>query len=239
MVFLRGVWAMIKNGMEKLVALDWFTWWPFWRQEKRLDHLIAEADANPNPEDAVKQSAFLAELNKHGPESVIKRFEQRDHALDSRGVAEYLRALVVTNAIAEYLPDEQAGKPSSLPTLLQVLKQRASGNMDELYLSPGISEKQPFHVMMVDPKVSNKSRFAQELISTILFTVAVGLVWHGFPRLQLMGAAALQKYTGSLGGIGTSGVGSSSSYAPKDSNKEVMPEKASTRGLFLQSFCCK
>ncbi|MBA0725896.1 hypothetical protein Golax_001759 [Gossypium laxum] len=50
-----------------------------------------------------------------------------------------------------------------------------------------------------------------------------------------MGAAALQKYVGSLGGIGTSGVGSSSSYAPKDLNKEVMPEKASTRILFLQS----
>ena len=52
------------------------------------------------------------------PESVIKRFEQRDHAVDSRGVAEYLRALVVTNAIAEYLPDEDMGKPSSLPSLV-------------------------------------------------------------------------------------------------------------------------
>lgn len=40
-----------------------------------------------------------------------------------------------------------------------------------------------------------------------------------------MGAAALQKYIGSLGGIGTSGVGSSSSYSPKELNKEVMPEK--------------
>lgn len=40
-----------------------------------------------------------------------------------------------------------------------------------------------------------------------------------------MGAAALQKYIGSLGGIGTSGVGSSSSYAPKELNKEIMPEK--------------
>lgn len=50
---------------------------------------------------------------------MIKRFEQRDRAVDSRGVAEYLRALVVTNAIAEYLPDEQAGKPSSIPTLVR------------------------------------------------------------------------------------------------------------------------
>ncbi|XP_039067687.1 ATP-dependent zinc metalloprotease FTSH 11, chloroplastic/mitochondrial-like [Hibiscus syriacus] len=216
MVFLMGIWAMIKNGLDKLLALDWFNWWPFWRQEKRLDRLIAEADVNPK--DAAKQGALLAELNKHSPESVINRFEQRDHAVDCRGVAEYIRALVVTNAIAEYLPDEQAGKPSSLPTLLQELKQRASGNVDEPFLSPGISQKQPLHVVMVDPKFSNRSRFAQEFISTILFTIAVGLVWF-------MGAAALQRYVGSLGGIGASGVGSSSSYAPKELNKEVMPEK--------------
>ncbi|KAA8540015.1 hypothetical protein F0562_026707 [Nyssa sinensis] len=216
-VFLMGLLAAARKGFEKFLLSDWFNWWPFWRQEKRLERLIAEADANPK--DAEKQSALLAELNKHSPESVIKRFEQRDHAVDSIGVAEYIRALVNTNAIAEYLPDDQSGKPSSLPTLLQELKQRASGNMDEPLLSPGTSERQPLHVVMVDPKVSNRSsRFAQELISTIVFTVAIGLVW-------LMGAAALQKYIGSLGGIGTSGVGSSSSYAPKELNKEIMPEK--------------
>lgn len=44
-----------------------------------------------------------------------------------------------------------------------------------------------------------------------------------------MGASALQKYIGSLGGIGASGVGSSSSYAPKELNKEVMPEKVDTK----------
>ncbi|KAG2709704.1 hypothetical protein I3760_05G253600 [Carya illinoinensis] len=215
-VFLMGIWVRVRKGFEKFLERDWLSWWPFWRQEKRLDRLIAEADANPK--DVVKQNVLLAELNKHSPESVIKRFEQRDHAVDSRGVAEYLRALVVTNAISEYLPDEETGKPSSLPTLLQELKQRASGNTDEAFSNPGISEKQPLHVVMVEPKVSNKSRFAQELISTILFTVAVGLVW-------LMGAAALQKYIGSLGGIGTSGVGSSSSYAPKELNRDVTPEK--------------
>ncbi|PQP91924.1 ATP-dependent zinc metalloprotease FTSH 11 chloroplastic/mitochondrial [Prunus yedoensis var. nudiflora] len=211
-----GLWATAKGRFEKVLASNWFSWWPFWRQEKRLELLIAEADANPK--DPVKQSALLAELNKHSPESVIKRFEQRDHSVDSKGVAEYIRALVVTDGIAEYLPDEESGKPSSLPSLLQELKQRASGNMDEPFLNPGINEKQPLQLVMVEPKVSNKSRFAQELISTILFTVAVGLVWF-------MGAAALQKYIGSLGGIGTSGVGSSSSYAPKELNKEVIPEK--------------
>nr|XP_018623151.1 ATP-dependent zinc metalloprotease FTSH 11, chloroplastic/mitochondrial isoform X2 [Nicotiana tomentosiformis] len=216
-VFLMGLFAKVKNGFEKILLSDWFSWWPFWQQEKRLDRLIADADANPK--DAAMQSALLVELNKHSPESVIRRFEQRAHAVDSRGVAEYLRALVTTNVISEYLPDEQSGKPSSLPSLLQELKQRASGNMDEPFLNPGISEKQPLHVVMVDPKVSNRSsRFAQEFLSTIIFTIAIGLVW-------IMGATALQKYIGGLGGIGASGVGSSSSYAPKELNKEIMPEK--------------
>ncbi|XP_019425931.1 PREDICTED: ATP-dependent zinc metalloprotease FTSH 11, chloroplastic/mitochondrial [Lupinus angustifolius] len=214
-VFFVGLWVRWRENVKKVFS-EFLGLWPFWRQEKRLARLIVEADANPL--DAAKQSALFVELNKHSPEAVIKRFEQRDCAVDSSGVAEYLRALVVTNAIAEYLPDEESGKPSGLPTLFQELKQRASGNSDETFLSPGISEKQPLHVVMVEPKVSNKSRFAQELISTILFTVAVGLVWF-------MGAAALQKYIGSLGGIGTSGVGSSSSYSPKELNKEVTPEK--------------
>ncbi|CAA0824669.1 ATP-dependent zinc metalloprotease FTSH 11-chloroplastic/mitochondrial [Striga hermonthica] len=192
------------------------SWWPFWRHEKHLERLVEEADANPM--DAAKQSRLLAELNKHSPESVIQRFEQRTHAVDSRGVAEYLRALVATNGIAEYLPDDQSGKPSSLPSLLQELQQRASGNMEEPFVNPGVSEKQPLHVVVVDPKVASKSsRLAQEVISTILFTIAVGLVW-------VLGTTALQRYIGSLGGIGTPGVGSSS-YSPKELSKEIVPEK--------------
>ncbi|KAH0906341.1 hypothetical protein HID58_038168 [Brassica napus] len=213
-VLLMGVWAYLKRAMEKVIMQR--EWWPFSRPEKRLQKLIAQADANPL--DAALQGALFAELNKHIPEAVVQRFEQREHAVDSRGVAEYIRALVITNAISDFLPDEQSGKPSTLPTLLQELKHRASGNMDDSFANPGISERQPLHVTMVNPKVSNKSRFAQELVSTILFTVAVGLVW-------LMGAAALQKYIGSLGGVGTSGVGSTSSFSTKEVNKEITPEK--------------
>ncbi|XP_074319796.1 ATP-dependent zinc metalloprotease FTSH 11, chloroplastic/mitochondrial [Silene latifolia] len=214
--FFIGVWAAAKRKLEKIWLYGWLSWWP-WQQEKRLEKMVVEADANPN--DAALQSALLAELNKHSPEAVIKRFKQVDLAVDSRGVVEYLRAMVATNAIADYLPDEQSGKPSALPVLLEELKQRASGNMEELSLNPGISEKQPLHVVMVDPKASSKSsRLAQELFSTILFTIAVGLVW-------IMGASALQKYINNLGGVGTSGVGSSSSYNTKDLSKEVVPEK--------------
>lgn len=101
---------------------------------------------------------------------------------------------------------------------MQELKQRVSGE-DKPFSNPGISDKQPLHVVMVDPKATGRStRFAQEIFSTILFTVAVGFMW-------VMGAAALQKYIGSLGGIGASGVGSSSSYSAKELNKDITPEK--------------
>uniref|UniRef100_A0A7N2MMP0 Uncharacterized protein n=1 Tax=Quercus lobata TaxID=97700 RepID=A0A7N2MMP0_QUELO len=65
--------------------------------------------------------------------------------------------------------------------MLQELKLRASGNLDDPFSNPGIFEKQLLHVVMVEPKVSNKSRFTQELISTILFTIALGLVWMFMP----------------------------------------------------------
>ncbi|VAH61753.1 unnamed protein product [Triticum turgidum subsp. durum] len=190
--------------------------WPFWRPDRRLQRLIDDADAHPK--DPAKQSALLHELNKFSPEDVIKRIEQRSHAVDSKGVAEYLRALILTNAIADYLPDERSGRSATLPALLQELKQRVSGE-DKPFSNPGISDKQPLHVVMVDPKATGRStRFAQEIFSTILFTVAVGFMW-------VMGAAALQKYIGSLGGIGASGVGSSSSYSAKELNKDITPEK--------------
>ncbi|KAG5558777.1 hypothetical protein RHGRI_008659 [Rhododendron griersonianum] len=214
-VFAMGLLARAREGLERFFASDWFSWWRIWRQERMsLARLVEEADANPR--DAAKQSALLAELNKHSPEGVIKRFEERDHAVDSRGVAEYIKALVVTNAIAEYLPDEQSGRPSSLPSLLQELKHRASGNMDGPFLSPGVSMKQPLHVVMVDRKMSKKSRIVQEVI----FFLILGISAMWFVR-----TAGFQKYVGTLGGIGASGVGSSSSYAPKELNKEIMPEK--------------
>lgn len=39
---------------------------------------------------------------------------------------------------------------------LQELKQRASGNVDEPFVNPGISDKQPLHVVMVSIMSFNK-----------------------------------------------------------------------------------
>lgn len=61
-VFLVGLWVRAREGLERAFS-EFSAWWPFWRQEKRLARLIADADANP--QDAAKQSALFVELNKH------------------------------------------------------------------------------------------------------------------------------------------------------------------------------
>lgn len=61
--FLMGLFARFKTGFQRLLKSDLFKWLLFWKQEKWLELLTAEADANPN--DAAKESALLAELNKH------------------------------------------------------------------------------------------------------------------------------------------------------------------------------
>ncbi|KAM7266692.1 hypothetical protein ACFE04_004589 [Oxalis oulophora] len=82
--------------LEKFMVSDWLrSVFPFWQQEKKLEKLIAEA------EDAAKQSPF--------PETVIKRFELREHAVDSRGVTEFL--LARTEGACDGNVDEPFGNP--------------------------------------------------------------------------------------------------------------------------------
>lgn len=63
MEFVLGAMATAKKGVDWVAGSQWLSWWPFLRQEQRLQRLIEEADANPR--DAAKQSILLAELNKH------------------------------------------------------------------------------------------------------------------------------------------------------------------------------
>ncbi|BBN17942.1 ATP-dependent metalloprotease [Marchantia polymorpha subsp. ruderalis] len=210
---LARVWAKVKRN----TIFQFVTMWPAWQQKKRLERLLAQADANPK--DPAKQAAFLSELYKQSPQAVIERFERREHATDGQSVVEYLRALIATNTITEFLPDERSGRTSGLPALLQDLKQRAAGNQEDLP-PPGMTEQQPLHVVMVEPKASNKSmRFVQELVSTLLFMLVFSIMW-------VMGAAALRKYVNGVAGMGTtSSMTSSNMYAPKEFNKEAVPEK--------------
>lgn len=216
---LVGLWRGMNKEAEKVSNSKAAKGFWNWLKESRLERMLKEADANPS--DVSKQTALLVELGKHSPDAVIKRFEDKKYAVDSKGIVEYLRALVATNAISQYLPNEKKGKPSGLLTLFQELKQRASGNIDEALLTPGISDRQPLHVVMVDPKQrSIASILVEDLLSTtIIMAVVLGFIW-------VMACGGLEKYMGGLNSGGkSSSVASSSSHLPKDSNKEIKPEK--------------
>ncbi|XP_047316301.1 ATP-dependent zinc metalloprotease FTSH 11, chloroplastic/mitochondrial-like [Impatiens glandulifera] len=191
--FFFSIFAKVKQALVKTRGLDW---WPITQRAKRLKKLTAEADANPK--DAAKQSALMAELNKKSPEAVIARFQQTDHVMDSRGVAEYIRALVKTSSINEYLPDEKLGKPSSLPDLLQDLKQRASESTSEQVLRPGISKSQPIHVALVEskPKLTHRIIGWLKFAITALFLITIGKA--------IMKAAIDISADGGMGGMGPS-----------------------------------
>ncbi|KAI5070565.1 hypothetical protein GOP47_0014908 [Adiantum capillus-veneris] len=210
--FCTWAWGVMKGNP----LVEWINNWSVWQEKRRLEHLLRQADSNLL--DASKQGALLAELNKHSPEAVIKRFEGRYHSTDAQCVAEYLRALVLTNAISDYLPDERYGRSSTLPALLQELTKRAGG-LDEPFATPGMTDKRPLHVVMVDAKGSKSMRFIQELISTCLFMIFFSVMW-------VMFAAFLRKYVSSMGGMGPStGISTSTAYAPKEYSKETLPEK--------------
>ncbi|CAH1413526.1 unnamed protein product [Lactuca virosa] len=60
---------------------------------------------------------------------------------------------------------------------------------------PKVAENPDWNQHLMFSETGNNRTASVELISMILFTVAIGLMW-------VMGAAALQKYIGGLGGIG-------------------------------------
>ncbi|KAG0554814.1 hypothetical protein M758_12G123800 [Ceratodon purpureus] len=210
--------AMVWDRLMRNSLVAFITSWPAWQKRRKLERLLSEADANP--QDAEKQAVLLAELFKQRPQAVLERFEKTEYAVDGKAVVEYLRALVATDAIAEYIPDDSKGRSSGLSRLLQNLMQRVEGNSDKLLAPPGTTEQQPLHVVMIESKANSKSmRFVQELISTVLFMIIFSVMW-------VVGAAAIRKYVNGVAGVGSaSGISGSNLYAPKEFNKENIPEK--------------
>jgi hypothetical protein len=113
----------MKQGFKKAVDTlkrnpisSWLVSFPAAQRRRRLELLEAAADEDPkNPE---KEAAYLLALNQVSPAAVIERFEKREHAADSSAVVEYLKALVNTDSIARYLPNNKEGTGATLPVLV-------------------------------------------------------------------------------------------------------------------------
>eukprot|EP00793_Prasinoderma_coloniale_P002296 PRCOL_00002804-RA len=230
----------------------------------RLRTLRQAADAAPG--DAARQAAYLAALAKGGKhDAIVKRFEATpEAAMNASGVAEYLRALVVTNRLKSFtdasgvlektvasgaVAGSGAGAKDSkmarvdaaaaalaasdkrtLSQLLEDLGARAGGSADKS-ADAGATPARPLHVVMsaaggaalgARPRATGPVGMLRDVFSTLLFMLALAVAW-------LFGTAALKRYvSGSPSGMGQgAGAGqsaASSSYAPKEYNKDAIPE---------------
>jgi hypothetical protein len=104
----------------------------------------------------------------------------------------------------------------------------ARANGDAVTPTPGLSEQIPLHVVIKgDKKVeAGPARLLQQIISKLLLFSLFGLVW-------VLGAAWIRKNVSlsvsqSAAAGGTAAPGN---YAPKEYNKENMPEKVTTAEL--------
>jgi len=113
-----------------------------------------------------------------------------------------------------------AGEHRSLPTLLEELRALAGG--EAAALVPGDSSRRPLHVVVEGSPA--QVPLIQRLLSFVFIGFALSCVW-------LIGAAVARKMSGGsyapsstpgLPGISTS----AGSHAPKEYNKENMPEKS-------------
>ncbi|CAI5479856.1 unnamed protein product [Closterium sp. Yama58-4] len=217
--------AVAQSRVARMVAA-----WPLWQQRRRLRQLLEAADSSPG--DARRQAEYLAELLRADPGAVVQRFEARQHAVDAEGVAVYLRALVATDRLSSFLPSNHNARPSSLPLLLEDLKQRATSDEGQLGLPPGTTEQTPLHVVMVEREakpLSRGLRWLQELLSALLACFFGLLIWAA-------ATTALRRYASGVAGMGGAGVaggpaagmgaGGAGVYSPKEYNKENMPEKS-------------
>jgi hypothetical protein len=158
----------IKQGFKKAVdtlkrnpVSSWLVSFPAAQRRRRLELLEAAADEDPkNPE---KEAAYLLALNQVSPAAVIERFEKREHAADSSAVVEYLKALVNTDSITRYLPDNKEGTGATLPALVGC-------RYPCVFLSPLFSRWR----LLLPRKVGMRTCVRQYIIASLKFTAVFG-----------------------------------------------------------------
>ncbi|CAI7792414.1 unnamed protein product, partial [Closterium sp. NIES-54] len=237
--------AVAQSRVARMVAA-----WPLWQQRRRLRQLQEAADSSPG--DARRQAEYLAELLRADPGAVVQRFEARQHAVDVEGVALYLRALVATDRLSSFLPSNHNGR-SSLPLLLEDLKQRATSDEGQLGLPPGTTEQTPLHVVMVGVRGGGGRWSAMALFCVCVCgndMCDMSCIPSAHPFCTVLcfcclyatlfplaaATTALRRYASGVAGMGGGGMaggpasgmgaGGAGVYSPKEYNKENMPEKS-------------
>jgi len=211
----------IENGLLRMQD----TVWPFGsgRRRRRVRRLRRQAMAKTQDADA--QAAYLRALLDISPKAVLSKVDRGGFATSAEVVQVYLKALVMTNKIADYgkVGDKGAQDPSAtMPQLLQRLIALSQG------IKPGESTSDPLHVFVVGQSPSGGTLGRKEfklgdILNSMLLVAFFSFLW-------LMGSALTRRYVTGSSQSPASGTAlqssSSSAYAPKEYNKENLPEKS-------------
>jgi len=232
-ILMARQWIQLWALMPFRKLLDLLMLIPAWASRSRLKALREAAEAEP--QNAEAQLAYLVELNKKAPEEVVKHMQSGEYATSPRVAKEYMKALVNSGMLDEYVTEDDGKNGNlatdshhrSLPTLLQQLQDAtASKGID---VSAGDSARRPIHVVVDSGRLgAAKGGPLQTFLSWSFTCLAFSLLW-------LIGTTMARRYgamTAAGGAIGSpgpgagAGAGSASSHAPKEYNRESMPEKS-------------
>eukprot|EP01025_Chloroclados_australasicus_P038166 TRINITY_DN3912_c0_g1_i5.p1 TRINITY_DN3912_c0_g1~~TRINITY_DN3912_c0_g1_i5.p1 ORF type:complete len:836 (+),score=153.86 TRINITY_DN3912_c0_g1_i5:121-2508(+) len=203
---------------------------------QRWRHLRSLRKASDeNPTDADKNAELLRALNKaQNSNEVIQRVESGNYASNSLVVVEYMKALVQSNRIMEYCVDKTYSVDSehrSLSRLLGEMKSQVEGETG--VEQPGYTSRNPLYIqvsgndgggIVTQNTPKNPVSF---VVGIVKFAASTVLMITVFSLLWLVGAIAVRKFerqpidpTSTMAGSLTQ------QYAPKEYNKENIPEKS-------------
>lgn len=202
---------------------------PAFVQREKLQRLHKKALDDPTNSD--RSQAFLSELNKRDSAAVIRHVDSGSMAVNSAVIVEYLKALVKTDRIAQYSDGglvRDGEDHRSLAQLLKDLEKRVEGDEPAADIV-GSTVSRPLHVVLQGQ--SRKGATAGGPLSWISSLLVTAISFLALAMLFALGAGAIRRYSGAgagalAGGPATSITGGgAASFAPKEYNKENMPEK--------------
>jgi ATP-dependent metalloprotease len=176
----------------------------FFQRRRRLRRLKKSAEAHPADEE--KQAMYLRALFKVSPKAVLNRVDRKKFATGPQVVAVYIKALIASEKL-----DDLDGE--GITRLLVRL----------VSLSKNDTQHAGMQVVVLDSK-QGKSFSLTDLLYSMMLVCVFSFLWLTGNALmrRYMGMQSTTQAAGSLPGSG----GSSSAYAPKEYNKENIPEKS-------------
>ena len=222
--------------------------WPFGDKRRRRKLRRLRQAALNHPSDEGKQAAYLRELLDVSPRAVVTRVDRGGFATGPRVAAEYVKALVHSKKIEDYAQHDRAeggqfgesggqgddeGSVGMTRLLVRLVSlSKGFGDAAQAQRQTEGTSAEPLHVVVMGSggglgqgRPQTRAFRLADLFYSLMLVCVFSFLW-------LTGSALTRRYLNMQPSQQTSqqgslpGTGPSSAYAPKEYNKENMPEKS-------------